>query len=46
MVLYTKLSLTLSTVEGNVSTVEGNDTAIALFHSTDLLKLTVRALNV
>ena len=39
MVLYTKLSLTFSTAEGN-------DTAIAIFHSTDPLKFTVRALKV
>ena len=39
MVMYTKLGLTLSTAEGN-------DTAIALCHSTDPLKLTVRALTV
>ena len=39
MVLYTKLSLTFSTAEGN-------NTAIALFHSTDPLKLTVRELKV
>ena len=39
MVLYTKLVLTLSTAEGN-------NTAIALFHSTNLLNLTVRALKV
>ena len=37
MVLYTKLGLTLSTAEGN-------DTAIFIFHSS--LKLTVRALKV
>ena len=39
MVLYTKLSLTFSTAEGN-------NTTIAIFHSTDPLKLMVRALKV
>ena len=39
MVLYMKLGLTLSTAEGN-------NTAIALYHSTNLLNLTVRALKV
>ena len=39
MVLYTKLSLTFSTAEGN-------NTTIAIIHSTDPLKLMVRALKV